>query len=76
MKKKLMLLAVVAGLLSYGANVSAAKTVLAGGCFWCMESDFEKLEGVSEVVSGFTGGTMAIIKAITKRLRLPTILRK
>jgi peptide-methionine (S)-S-oxide reductase len=58
MKKKLMLLAVVTGLLSYGANVSAAKTVLAGGCFWCMESDFEKLEGVSEVVSGFTGGTL------------------
>ncbi|MDH5601341.1 MAG: peptide-methionine (S)-S-oxide reductase MsrA, partial [Gammaproteobacteria bacterium] len=28
----------------------------AGGCFWCMESDFEKLEGVSKVVSGFTGG--------------------
>jgi len=30
----------------------------AGGCFWCMESDFEKLDGVSEVVSGFTGGTL------------------
>jgi len=29
----------------------------AGGCFWCMESDFEKLDGVSEVISGFTGGT-------------------
>ena len=36
---------------------TAAKAVLAGGCFWCMESDFEKLEGVSDVVSGFTGGT-------------------
>ncbi|MCP3176720.1 peptide-methionine (S)-S-oxide reductase MsrA [Desulfuromonas sp. KJ2020] len=36
----------------------AAKTVLAGGCFWCMEADFEKLEGVSDVVSGFTGGTV------------------
>ena len=34
----------------------AAKTVLAGGCFWCMESDFEKLKGVTDVVSGFTGG--------------------
>jgi len=32
--------------------------VLAGGCFWCMESDFEKLEGVIDVVSGFTGGTV------------------
>ena len=58
MKNKLMLLAVVTGLLSYGANASADKAVLAGGCFWCMESDFEKLEGVSEVVSGFTGGTL------------------
>lgn len=32
------------------------KAVFAGGCFWCMESDFEKLEGVSEAISGFTGG--------------------
>ncbi len=31
--------------------------VVAGGCFWCVESDFEKLDGVSEVVSGYTGGT-------------------
>ncbi|PLY02996.1 MAG: peptide-methionine (S)-S-oxide reductase [Desulfuromonas sp.] len=35
-----------------------AKAIFAGGCFWCMESDFEKLDGVSEVVSGFTGGTL------------------
>lgn len=28
----------------------------AGGCFWCMESDFEKVEGVLTVVSGYTGG--------------------
>lgn len=37
---------------------SAAKAYLAGGCFWCMEADFEKLSGVKEVVSGFTGGTL------------------
>ncbi len=35
----------------------AAKAVLAGGCFWCMEADFEKLEGVSEAISGVTGGS-------------------
>jgi len=35
---------------------TADETVLAGGCFWCMESDFEKLEGVTDVVSGFIGG--------------------
>ena len=28
----------------------------AGGCFWCMESDFEKVSGVVEAVSGYTGG--------------------
>jgi peptide-methionine (S)-S-oxide reductase len=46
------------GLLSSVANAAVEKTVLAGGCFWCMEADFEKLEGVIDVVSGFTGGTL------------------
>jgi len=32
------------------------KATLAGGCFWCMERPFEKLDGVLEVVSGYTGG--------------------
>ena len=32
---------------------------VAGGCFWCVESDFEKVRGVSEVVSGYTGGSVA-----------------
>lgn len=31
---------------------------VAGGCFWCVESDFEKVKGVSEVISGYTGGTV------------------
>jgi peptide-methionine (S)-S-oxide reductase len=39
-------------------NAIADKAILAGGCFWCMESDFEKLKGVSDVVSGFSGGTL------------------
>jgi peptide methionine sulfoxide reductase msrA/msrB len=33
--------------------------VFAGGCFWCTESDFEKVDGVLEVVSGYTGGGTA-----------------
>jgi len=28
--------------------------IFAGGCFWCVESDFEKLQGVIDVVSGYT----------------------
>ena len=28
----------------------------AGGCFWCMEADFEKVKGVQKVISGYTGG--------------------
>ncbi|MEM8730250.1 MAG: peptide-methionine (S)-S-oxide reductase MsrA [Pseudomonadota bacterium] len=32
---------------------------VAGGCFWCVEADFEKVKGVSGAVSGFTGGTVA-----------------
>ena len=39
-------------------SATADKVVFAGGCFWCVESDFEKLQGVSEAVSGFTGGTL------------------
>jgi peptide-methionine (S)-S-oxide reductase len=31
---------------------------VAGGCFWCVESDFEKVSGVVEAVSGFAGGTV------------------
>ena len=30
--------------------------ILAGGCFWCVEADFEKVNGISEVISGYTGG--------------------
>jgi peptide-methionine (S)-S-oxide reductase len=30
---------------------------LAGGCFWCLEAVFEKIEGVERVVSGYTGGS-------------------
>ena len=33
-----------------------ATATFAGGCFWCTESDFEKVDGVVEVISGYTGG--------------------
>jgi methionine-S-sulfoxide reductase len=35
----------------------SSTAVFAGGCFWCVESDFEKLDGVSEAISGYTGGS-------------------
>jgi peptide-methionine (S)-S-oxide reductase len=36
----------------------ADSLVVAGGCFWCVEADFEKVAGVTEVVSGYAGGTV------------------
>jgi peptide methionine sulfoxide reductase msrA/msrB len=36
--------------------MTTATAVFAGGCFWCTESDFEKVPGVSEAISGYTGG--------------------
>jgi peptide-methionine (S)-S-oxide reductase len=39
------------------ASGNTEKLVVAGGCFWCVEADFEKVKGVVEAVSGYTGGT-------------------
>lgn len=33
------------------------KATLAGGCFWCVEADMKKLDGITDVVSGYAGGT-------------------
>ena len=41
------------------AATAPAKAYFAGGCFWCMEEAFEKVEGVVSVVSGYMGGTVA-----------------
>ncbi len=57
----------VLGLLIFAGPVTAGHThqettpggtaTFAGGCFWCMEEAFEKVEGVSSVISGYAGGT-------------------
>lgn len=39
-------------------NISYEEVTLAGGCFWCTESDLEKLDGVVDVVSGYSGGEL------------------
>lgn len=38
------------------AQQKTAVAYFAGGCFWCMESDFEQLKGVGDVISGYMGG--------------------
>ncbi|HSA79131.1 MAG TPA: peptide-methionine (S)-S-oxide reductase MsrA [Nitrospirota bacterium] len=39
-----------------GSTLHLEKAIFAGGCFWCMVPPFEKLDGVREVISGYTGG--------------------
>ncbi len=47
-----------AATLGFSASAQAAKAYFAGGCFWCMEKPYEQLDGVNEVISGFTGGDL------------------
>lgn len=63
-KVKSVLLAglIVVGFAAQTDKAHAASTevlTVAGGCFWCVESDFEGVKGVKEVVSGYTGGTVS-----------------
>jgi peptide-methionine (S)-S-oxide reductase len=54
--------ALIAALMAQTGRAQAEQirtAVVAGGCFWCVESDFESVPGVVEVVSGFAGGTVA-----------------
>jgi len=51
---------IAVGLLAHSGAAKAAGTeelIVAGGCFWCVESDFESVKGVKEVISGYTGGS-------------------
>lgn len=59
MKSLLKLLGLATLIMTTNATASHAKTdtaILAGGCFWCIETDFEKLDGVTDAVSGYAGG--------------------
>ena len=57
MQRLMLLVALSLGLVQY-AMAETATALFAGGCFWCMESDYQDQKGVSDVVSGFTGGTL------------------
>lgn len=55
-------MAILAGFALHNGRAHAEDirtAVVAGGCFWCVESDFERVDGVIEVVSGFSGGTVS-----------------
>ncbi len=58
----LLAAAVIGGFLAGGATAQQARTEIAtfaGGCFWCVESDFDTVPGVLKTVSGYTGGDVA-----------------
>ncbi len=62
LKSILLALAIGVGFLLQAAPAHARDiqtATFAGGCFWCIESDFERVQGVVDVVSGYTGGTTA-----------------
>ncbi len=44
---------------SLSSAQTTAKATFAGGCFWCVESDFDKIDGVISTTSGYTGGKTA-----------------
>jgi len=62
MKKKIIFINFFFFILFFSKEIFSNKNeilknaVLAGGCFWCMESDFEKIPGIKDVLSGYTGG--------------------
>lgn len=55
-KTILLSLSLVAGINLPAWSADLETVTVAGGCFWCVESDFESVRGVTEAVSGFSGG--------------------
>ena len=48
--------ALVASTSAFAQTPAYSKATFAGGCFWCVESDFDKIDGVISTTSGYTGG--------------------
>ena len=57
-KRALPLLLAVVLLIAGPAHAAVEEAVLAGGCFWCLEHDLEKLPGVLDAESGYSGGSL------------------
>ena len=58
--KKMLAALALAGLTGVASAEAGNETaVLAGGCFWCVESDMDHVKGVISTTSGYAGGTMA-----------------
>ncbi len=57
MKKLLSIIFILISSISFANSPNFERAYFAGGCFWCMEESFEKLNGVKEVISGYSGGT-------------------
>lgn len=55
--KRLLLAAMSLSMFVPVSNAAEKTAIFAGGCFWCIEKDFEHVAGVLDVVSGYTGGS-------------------
>lgn len=56
--KRFLLAAMSVALFSPTTFAAEKTAIFAGGCFWCIEKDFEHVAGVVDVVSGYTGGSL------------------
>ena len=56
MQKYFLIIFIILFNINFSYSAQRDKAYFAGGCFWCMEESFEKLNGVEEVISGYSGG--------------------